>query len=345
MSHLHVFLAGCVVLAACGDAPTAASTRTTGTAPSPSAALVPLDHFGIGQGGAGNACRAAEYRQFDFWVGNWDIQNPNGTAAGSSVISSVLGGCAVLENYFGDAGRSLSAFDEATGTWNQFYVASGGGILLLRGGFRSDSMILSEQRGPAINDIWVWTKIDANTVKQHDRTFFNGVPIGGFVGIYVRRADPAPVTPTAVTTCANAPWRQMDFLLGAWDVFEGNGNGNGAAQGRLTVRTGAGGCLLEETITGHAAFEGLAYGAYHPQAQRWFRAYMDTDGRYIRMSGVKSGNRMVLTGNRIGANGALVVVRLSWEPVAADRVSQRWEFSLDGGATFVAEREYTFVKR
>jgi hypothetical protein len=342
MTQRHVFLAAFVVaLVACADGPTTTSQPTAVAAAQ--AALVPLDHFGIGQGGNGNACRAAEYRQFDFWVGNWDIQNLNGTSNGSSVVSSVLGGCAVLENYFGDAGRSISAYDNATGTWNQFYVASGGGILLLRGGFQSDSMILSEQRGPVINDIWTWTTIDANTVKQHQRVFFNGVPSGGFVGIYVRRADPAPVTPGPVTTCANAPWRQMDFLLGTWDVYEGKGNG--AAQGSLTVRTGAAGCLLEETITGHAGFEGLAYGSFHPQVQRWFRAYMDTDGRYIRMNGVKAGNRMVLTGNRIGANGALVVVRLSWEPVAPDRVSQRWEFSLDGGTTFVAEREYTFVKR
>jgi hypothetical protein len=137
----------------------------------------------------------------------------------------------------------------------------------------------------------------------------------------------------------------MDFLLGSWDVYEGHGNGTGAAQGSLTVRTGAGGCLLEESLTGHAGFEGLAYGTYHPQVQRWFRQYMDTDGRYLRMTGVKTGGRMVLTGNRIGANGALVVVRMSLEPVASDRVSQRWDFSLDGGVTFVAEREYTFVKR
>jgi hypothetical protein len=348
MNHRSVLLAASVgALVACADGPTTTSQSTSQATAvaSPHASLVPLDQFGIGQGGNGNACRAAEYRQFDFWVGNWDVQNPNGTPAGSSVVSSALGGCAVLENYLGDAGRSLSAFDDATGTWSQFYVASGGGILLLRGGFRSDSMILSEQRGPVINDIWAWTKLSENTVKQHERVFFNGVPNGGFIGIYVRRADPAPVTTVPVTTCANAPWRQMDFLLGTWDVYEGQGIGQGAAQGSLTVRTGAGGCLLEETITGHASFEGLAYGSYHPQVQRWFRAYIDTDGRYIRMSGLKTGNRMVLTGNRIGANGALVVVRLSWEPVASDRVSQRWDFSLDGGATFVAEREYTLVRR
>ena len=72
---------------------------------------------------------------------------------------------------------------------------------------------------------------------------------------------------------------------------------------------------------------------------------MDTDGRYIRLSGTFDGARMVMTGNRLAANGALVVVRVTWEPVGADRVTQRWEFSLDGGATYQAEAEYTFIRR
>ena len=74
---------------ACVDGPT--STSPVASALEPSHALVPLDRFGIGQGGCGNACRAPEYRQFDFWVGNWDIQTPTGAPAGVSIISSVLG--------------------------------------------------------------------------------------------------------------------------------------------------------------------------------------------------------------------------------------------------------------
>jgi hypothetical protein len=343
MSHVHVLLLGCIALAACTDVPTASTPRIPAIASSSS--IVPLDQFGIGRGGAGNACQAPEYRQFDFWVGNWNIQAPNGAPNGSSIISSVLGGCAILENYINGTGRSISTYDDATATWSQFYVGAGGGVLQLNGSFRSDSMILVEQRGPTLRDEWVWTRLSENSVKQESRLSLNGTPLNGFVGIYVRRDQPATPPPPTVTPCGNAPWRQMDFLLGTWDVYEGHGNGNGAAQGSLTVTTGAAGCLLEEKITGHAGFEGLAYGSYHPQLQRWFRAYMDTDGRYIKMNGVKSGNRMVLTGNRIGANGALVVVRATWEPTATGRVSQRWEFSLDGGATFIAEREYTFVKR
>lgn len=343
MGRTNVIAAVCVVVAACSDVPTSAPRAAHVVASAKS--LVPLDRFGMGKGGRGNACRAPEYRQFDFWVGNWDIQTLTGAPGGVSVISSVLGGCAVLENFLGGAGRSLNAYDDATGSWNQFYVSSSGGVLLLRGGVRSDSMILAEQRGPTATDTWTWTTLPNGSVKQHEQIVVSGTPVGGFVGIYVRRQTPPSFPAPSVTACARPASRQMDFLLGTWDVYEGDGQGRGAAQGTLTVTTGAGGCLIEESITGHAAFEGLSYAAYHPQLQRWFRTYMDTDGRYIRLSGVFDGSRMVMTGNRIAANGGLIVVRVTWEPVAPDRVTQRWEFSLDDGTTFQAEHAYTFVKR
>jgi hypothetical protein len=312
---------------------------------SPSASLVPLDQFGIGKGGRGNACRATEYRQFDFWVGNWDIRNAAGAPNGGSVISSVLGGCAVLENFFGGAGRSLNAYDDATNRWTQFFVSAGGGVSMLQGVFRSDSMILEEQRGPVIRDLWVWTTQPDGSVKQHEQLFINGNLAAGFLGFYVRRQTPPAFPAPPVTACARAGSRQMDFLLGTWAVYEGHANGKGAAQGTLVVSSTAGGCLIEESISGHAGFEGLSYASFHPQLQRWVRAYMDTDGRYIRLNGAFDGTRMTMTGNRLGANGGLVVVRVTWEPAGADRVVQRWEFSVDGGATFDVRREYTFIKQ
>ena len=172
MRYVCGTLATWLAFTACTDT---APTAVREPAPTASASIVPLDRYGIGQGGRGNACRAAEYRQFDFWVGNWNL-NPTGSVG--SVVSSVLGGCAVLENFFGGSGRSLNAYDDATGTWNQFFVSSGGGVLMLRGGFRSDSMILSEQQGP-VSDVWTWTKLPDGSVKQHEQRLFNGDTIPG----------------------------------------------------------------------------------------------------------------------------------------------------------------------
>jgi len=68
MNLAHAAVAACVALGACVDGPR--STSPVASALELSRALVPLDRFGIGHGGRANACRAPEYRQFDFWVGD-----------------------------------------------------------------------------------------------------------------------------------------------------------------------------------------------------------------------------------------------------------------------------------
>jgi hypothetical protein len=344
MHQLSVAVAACVALAACVDVPTTPSLSVL--LPPPSSALVPLDQFGIGQGGTGNACEANEYRQFDFWLGNWDVRDTTDVLTGVSIVSSALGGCAVLENFAGGIGRSLNAYDQATGNWTQFFVSAGGSIAMLTGGFRNDSMVLAEQRGPVIRDVWTWTTLPNGSVKQHEEFFLNGVLLpNGFLGIYTRRATPPSPPAPEVTACARDASRQMDFLVGTWDVYSGHGKGQGAAQGTLVVSVGAGGCLIEESLKGPGGFEALSYASYHAPQRRWVRSYMDTEARYIRLFGNPDGKSMVMTGNRPGANGSTVVVRVTWEPMSPNLVLQRWEFSADGGTTFNARQEYTFVKR
>ena len=47
-------------------------------------------------------CQAAEYRQFDFWVGEWDVVTTEGhNPAGSSSVQLILDQCALLENWNG----------------------------------------------------------------------------------------------------------------------------------------------------------------------------------------------------------------------------------------------------
>jgi hypothetical protein len=39
-------------------------------------------------------CSTAEHRQFDFWVGPWDVFAPDGKKAGDNRIEAIDGGCA-----------------------------------------------------------------------------------------------------------------------------------------------------------------------------------------------------------------------------------------------------------
>ena len=47
-----------------------------------------------------NPCEDAEFKQFDFWVGDWDVSSAaDGVHRGVSHISKEMGGCVVWENW------------------------------------------------------------------------------------------------------------------------------------------------------------------------------------------------------------------------------------------------------
>ena len=73
----------------------AMSTQTTGTAPPPAPATVAP---------AQPACTAAEHRQFDFWIGEWDVQ-VSGQPAGSNSVQLILSDCVIMENWSGAGGN------------------------------------------------------------------------------------------------------------------------------------------------------------------------------------------------------------------------------------------------
>ena len=92
-----------------------------------------------------SACAAAESRQFDFWIGEWEV-TAAGKPAGRSRIQPILGGCAILENWRGASGRegkSLNTWNASAQRWEQYWVDMDGTPLHLTGGFADGKMILS----------------------------------------------------------------------------------------------------------------------------------------------------------------------------------------------------------
>lgn len=93
------------------------------------------------------ACAGPEYRQFDFWVGKWDVR-PNGkpTVVAHSLIESLYGGCAIRENWMplkGGGGGSLSGYDSNTGQWRQAWIDSSGTRVDFTGKYAGDAMVIT----------------------------------------------------------------------------------------------------------------------------------------------------------------------------------------------------------
>lgn len=71
-------------------------------------------------------------REFDFWVGEWDVfQNGTNVQVGKSTVEIASGGCMILENWTAlgpvpNTGKSINYVNTATGKWEQHWVGSGG---------------------------------------------------------------------------------------------------------------------------------------------------------------------------------------------------------------------------
>jgi hypothetical protein len=360
-----------VLAAACHD-DTVTDPPAPPSPPAVSASLVPLDVFGLGGGAKG--CGSAPHQQFDFWLGAWDVFGGT-TLVGTNEVRSRIDGCVVEENWtsaFNGHGRSLNAYDAATGTWSQMWVSSGGcpfGVILLEGGFAGGSMTMQGSRTqpdsffvappcvppPPIvvathSDLIRWTPLDGGSVLQQFASANDGAPLGPLPppssGQGLRYDPVAQVTPLSPSDPSFCPFRaaarQFDFMLGTWQVHQGDGNG---AQGTATFTTDLNTCLVEETFSGPSEYEGVSFNTFDVFTQHWLRTWVDSDGRRIVMTGGRDATgAMVLQGERPGAGGRTIGVRITWRPVSATEVRQTWEFSRDGGASWGTSKEIRYTK-
>ena len=116
-----------------------------------------------------------EHRQFDFWIGSWEVLNPKGAVAGHSRIETVSDGCGISEQWQGSGGSRgviYNAWDAGSGHWRQFWVGNtSGDVLYLVGGFKDGSMSMQGSRPnatdgkPQLQRI-TWTPKSDGTVRQ-----------------------------------------------------------------------------------------------------------------------------------------------------------------------------------
>lgn len=96
------------------------------------------------------ACDAPEFRQFDFWLGEWEVVGvpgaPNaGQILGHNRIEAASAGCALSEHWRGASGfdgRSLNAWDASAQRWRQFWIGGDGVVLQLAGGLQDGAMVM-----------------------------------------------------------------------------------------------------------------------------------------------------------------------------------------------------------
>ncbi len=79
-------------------------------------------------------CDRPEHRQFDFWVGEWDVRPAGQPETAPTPLGNVIrledGGCVVTEHWTTPrgSGRSVNIFDRTRNQWHQTWVDSTGGL-------------------------------------------------------------------------------------------------------------------------------------------------------------------------------------------------------------------------
>jgi hypothetical protein len=84
-----------------------------------------------------------EHRQFDFWIGEWNVMTTQGQLAGTSSIQRVVDGCVIFENWTGTQGgngKSFNYYDKNDSKWHQLWVGSGGGAVNFSGEYKDGAM-------------------------------------------------------------------------------------------------------------------------------------------------------------------------------------------------------------
>jgi len=143
--------------------------------------------------GAEPPCSAAEHRQFDFWVGEWDVVNRarSDAPAARSNITLEQNDCVIREEYStagGYGGTSLTFYDTARGRWHQTWIDNQGQPVFFDGGFEGESLVVVS---PDAKFRMIFTPQEDGSVRQQ----FDGSKDGGeswdvlFDGIYTRRGD------------------------------------------------------------------------------------------------------------------------------------------------------------
>ena len=118
-------------------------------------------------------CKAkSEFRQFDFWIGEWLPKNPQGVTVGTSSIQLILGDCVVFENWSTpvSSGKSFNVFDVRDGKWHQTWVDNKGLITHYVGGLVDGKMILVANtivNGQKTLAKMTFAKLENGDVRQH----------------------------------------------------------------------------------------------------------------------------------------------------------------------------------
>lgn len=93
-----------------------------------------------------SSCSSEQHRQFDFWIGDWEVMDANNQVVGGSKVELILNECVIFENWVsatpGYAGKSFNYYNRSTNKWNQKWIDTNGVPIEFEGTFSKEDQAL-----------------------------------------------------------------------------------------------------------------------------------------------------------------------------------------------------------
>lgn len=130
--------------------------------------------------------------------------------------------------------------------------------------------------------------------------------------------------------CSSPAYRQLDFWLGDWDVFDAGGTSSVA---RVRVTAILGGCVLHEEYSEDNGYRGESFSIYDSSRDVWHQTWVTNRGRLLVIEGKLQADSMVLSGSYDSEHSEQTLVRGTWKP-ASDGVRETAVTSTDAGKSW-----------
>lgn len=287
-------------------------------------------------------CPEPEARQFDFWIGEWDVENQNSapgsagwstTGSATNRVYAVVGGCAIVEHWRGYAfpaaghivGFSVRAWDPGARQWEIVLLWPMGSpprFGTSAGRFEDGRGVFRNRFATPAGDAVV-SRLDFYDITDTAFVWSNGVSrdegetwTSSWIMEFTRRSRLAPGlwNGPAMTTahCPGEEHRTFDRHLGEWAGVRTHPDGDSTAVRTHLARILEGCAVMERTWTEDGAWEEFSVRAYEPGEDRWVEYVVASDRRRLhrREFGTAS------------TDGVLVVVDA--EPVNGTYRRTRW---------------------
>lgn len=280
----------------------------------------------VGAQAAHEWCPEPEARQFDFWLGEWDVENRNSrpgsdvwgaTGRATNRVYTVVGGCAVVEHWRGYAfpsaghivGFSVRAYDPDAEQWELVLLWPMNGppsFGTLEGRFQNGrgdfhSRFVNLQGDSVISRLSFW-RIEADSFQWNNAYSRDGGASWDSSWIMVQRRRP-PAAPglwngPSMTTdrCPGPEHRAFDPYLGDWSGARVDVDGDSIATRTHLVRILEGCAVMERTRAEDGSWEAFRVRAYEPAAGRWVEYAVASDRRrLVRREAEPSDGALVFT--------------------------------------------------